>query len=128
LSSPGRDGGERRWWRPSDDDDAAFAPWKWPWRLGGAEAWKDDASRGRWRSGSRSSSDDDDDCNNDDDATTTTMTKTTVWCFGHIIATFLVPKTNRKLNNSVQGTKICSGDKTVQMGQKLFVPIVSGTK
>ena len=106
--SPGRDGGERRWWRASDDDDAAFAPWKWPWRLGGAEAWKDDASRGRWwrrrrrrrrrrRSGSRSGSDDDDD-DDDDDATTTTMTKTTVWCFGHIIATFLVPKTNRKLN------------------------------
>ena len=56
--------------------------------------------------------------------TTTTMTKTTVWCFGHIIATFLVPKTNRKLNNSVPGTKICSGNKTVLShlrGQKLFV-------
>ena len=37
--------GERRWWRASDDDDAAFAQWKWPWRLGGAEAWKETPPR-----------------------------------------------------------------------------------
>jgi hypothetical protein len=94
-----------------------------PWRLGSTEAWKDDASHGRWwrrrrrrrRSGSRSGSDDDDD-DDDDDATTTTMTKTTVWCFGHIIATFLVPKRNRKLNNSVPGQKSVPGT-------KLFCPI-----